>query len=416
MTRSIRQDDFGAEVAISTVRASWFRRRLGSTSPAVIMLLAGILVALVVLILVLMTQKKAPGPVPGGIDRGTHDTGKGPPVRAGQTITRGELNTPPQSPRPVGDSGRIREMLLVGKTYRVVLKAGFDARVEDKAWGLKQVVNLAYATEMAIDRTIESNDGKQIVELRHFVTSRNVKLLYDVESVTVDLGLPGVLVLGALESILPGTTEVVLSVKPIAESLLGYGAHAVGQSKATKAVAHVDTLSGKKVRITYVDGVGVESTQPEGCELTTEERDFVFATATLSDCYLLPDIKCRPGTSWTVDGAQLVGFLDPSLRGAPSGEITIARDDDVQENGKQYATLQIKGGFVEVNASDDTTHRIGTFEPRGSLRYSISDGFVDRAKLTGRLVFEEVSRNHILFETSFRSRPTIKIEYTCAIR
>ena len=56
------------------------------------------------------------------------------------------------------------------------------------------------------------------------------------------------------------------------------------------------------------------------------------------------------------------------------------------------------------------------FEPRGTLRYCITDGLVTRANLTGRFGIEEVLTDHILFETSFRSRPTLKIDYSCSIR
>ncbi len=387
------------------------RGRRGGTNPVVV-LLAGILAALVVLIGVMATQKgcESPGP-PGSPPERT-----GPVVAEGQTVRRSELINPPPSPKPVGDPERIKETLRAGKTYHVVLKAGLDSRVEDKAWGVKEVVTLAYAAEMAIDRTVEVNDGKRVVELRHFVTSRNVKLLCDVEGVSIELGAPGVLLLGALEYVQPGTTAAVATAKPIAEALLGYGGQAVARSNATRAVAHVDSLSGKKVRITFVDGVGVESVEPVGCTLTAEERDFVFGTATLSDCYILPDVKVAPGKTWAVDGSQFAGFLDPSLRGRPSGQVVIAREADTREGGPPHATLAIREGTVTVDSSDARNRRVGSFTPEGRLLYSLDEGFVDRAALTGRFSVMEVSTDHILFETSFKSNPTLKIDYACTIR
>jgi hypothetical protein len=388
--------------------------RRGRTSPIVILLLSGILVAFVVLIVVLLTQRDG-----GGGDK--EDRGKTEPrptsvVAEGQKVERTELPKPPKSPQPISDPNRIKETLKQGKTYAVVLKAGLDARVEDKAWGFKEVVSLAYAAEMAIDRTIESNDGKRIVELRHFVTSRNTKILCNVEQVTIDLGGPGNLLLGALDYLVPGTTETLAVATPIAEAILGTGAQQTAQSEATKAVAHVDTLSGKKVRITYADGVGVEAIEPVGCTLSAEERDFVFNNALLSDCYILPDVKLRPGATWAVDGSQLGGFLDPSLRGATTGEVIIARAEDDLEGGKQYATLQVQSGTVSVDRSDAATRRVGSFTPRGTLRFCITDGYVDRSTLVGRFDIEEVSQDHILFETRFESRPTLKVEYACTLR
>jgi hypothetical protein len=234
--------------------------------------------------------------------------------------------------------------------------------------------------------------------------------------VTISLGTPGTLLLGALDYLSPGTSETLLTVKPVAEAILSYGADKAARSTAAKAVAHVDSLSGKRVRITYVDGVGVESIEPAGCTLSAQERDFVFNTAILSDYYILPDVKLKPGASWAVDGSQMGGFIDPSLRGATSGEVTIVRGEDSQEGGKQYAILQIQNGSLTIDSSDASNRRLAVFTPRGTLRYCITDGFVDRANMTGRFNVEEVSTDHILFETSFRSRPTLKIEYSCSIR
>jgi len=385
--------------------------RHGGTNPVAV-LLAGILVALVVLIVVLVTQRGGGDSGPSGPAREHSE----PIIADGQTVRRSDLSHPPPSPKPVGDPDRIKETLRPEKTYHVVLKAGFDARVEDKAWWRKEVVSLAYAAEMVIDRTIEVNDGRRIVELRHFVASRNVKLLCNVEDVSIDLGTPGVLLLGALEYLQPGATAMVATAKPIAETLLGYGAEAVARSEATKAVAHVDTLSGKKVRIVYVDDIGVESIVPVGCTFTAEERDFVFGTAILSDCHILPDVKIGPGTTWTVDGSELAGLLDPSLRGRSSGQVVLAREADIREGDSPHATLLIREGTVTVDSSDASTRRIGSFTPVGSLKYDLDKGFVDRAILTGRFTVEEVSTDHILFETRFKSTPTLKIDYACAIR
>jgi hypothetical protein len=385
--------------------------RRGQTSLVVVMLLAGILLAITVLIGVLLTQRGGSGPETSGV-AGSPATST---VADGQVVPRREVADPPKSPEPIQDTGRIKETLQTGKTYRVVLKMGLNAKAEDKAWALKEVINLAYVAEMQIDRTIESNDGKRVVELRHFVTSRNVKLLCKVEEVTIDLGLPGTLLLGALDYIRPGTAATVVAAQPIVDAFLRSVAQQPAESEATKAVAHVDTLSGKTVRITYGDGVGVESVQPVGCTLSPDERDFLFATAVLSDCYIW-DLKAAPGERWTVDGAQFSGFIDPSLRGQTTGEIHLVRDADSQMAGRPVATLRIEGGTLMLDRSDVSTRRIGSFAPEGSLWFNQADKIVERAQLTGRFVVEEVSTDHILFETSFRTRPVLNIEYACSIR
>ncbi len=374
--------------------------RRGGASPVVILLLSGILVALLALIAITLTQK----------EEGREGADASPKPGAHNA------SAPAPRPEPIGDPGRIREMLQVGKTYRIVVKAKLKARVEDKAWGAKKVVSLAYAAEMAVDRTIESNDGRKVIERRHFTAARNVKLLCDLEDFSIELGPPGVLALGALEYIQPGSGAAVAVAKPLVEAVLGREAGRVADREATKAVASVNGLSGKTVRITYVDGLGVESVEPVDCTLTTDEDDFLKRVAVLSDGYILPDRRSKPGDTWPVDGAQLAGFLDPTLQGIPEGEVVVRRDEDYREADKQYTGLQIEGGTVEVNASDASTRRIGTFTPRGTLKYSITDGFVEEARLNGRINFERVSRDHILFETSFRTRPTLEVSYSCSVR
>jgi len=269
---------------------------------------------------------------------------------------------------------------------------------------------------MEVDRSIESNDGRRVVELRHFVTCRSVKLLCDVEGVAIEMGRPGQLVLGVLESIRPGTRAVVELAEPVAEGLIARGSRPAARAKATRAVAHVDTLSGKRVRITYVDGVGVEAIAPVGCTLSAEERDFIFGTAILSDCYILPDTGAKVGESWPVDGRQLAGLLDPSLRGRASGRVVVAREADAGGGEDRHATLAIREGTIAIDSSDATTRRIGSFTPEGRLRYSLAGGYVDRAELAGRFDLEEVSTDHLLFETSFKSRPTLRVDSTCTIR
>jgi len=278
--------------------------RRGGTSPAVLLLLAGILVALVVLIGVLVTQRGKGGPGPGSPGRA--DTGATPVVADGQQVRRSELPAPPKSPEPIADPDRIRETLRAGETYQVVIKAGLDARATDRAWWRKEVIHVAYLAEMALDRTIEANDGKRVVELRRFVAARNVKLLCTVEDAAIDLGAPGALLLGALAYLRPDAGAAVVAAKPIADAILRIGAQEAARDQATRAVAHVDSLAGKAVRITYVDRVGVEVIEPVGCVLTAQERDFVAGTAVLSDCYLW-GLKKAVGQRWAVDGS---GFHD----------------------------------------------------------------------------------------------------------
>jgi hypothetical protein len=379
------------------------RTRTGQASPVIVGLLAGILLALGVLIGVLVTQ---------GSGRG--DGQNAPRVEGGES-RRSVQAVPPKPPRPIDDPDRIRETLRPGRTYSIVVKAAIDARAEDKPWWRREVIHLAYVAEMQVDRTIESNDGKRIVELRHFVAARNAKLLCDVEEAAIDLGAPGALVLGALSYLKPEAGMVLAVTKPIADSVLRYASQEKARVEAARTFARVDSLSGKKVRIVSVDGVGVESMEPVDCSLNADEEAFLKQTAVLSDCSIW-DLKKKPGERWKVDGAQLSGLIDPSLRGITEGEIGLVRNADDGPADHRVALLRIEEGTLTIDRSDQSRRRIGRFSPEGSLRFSQTNKIVESARLTGRFEVDEVSADHILFETRFQSRPTLKIDDSCTVR
>jgi len=337
-------------------------------------------------------------------------------VQSDVTVTRKELPVPPAPPpKPVAKPQRIKETVQAGKTYRIVIKEGVQSRVEDGDWGLKVVVNITYSGEHEILRKIESNDGHRIVELRTFVASRNVKVLSTVEQAQLDLGTSGTLSLVALEFLAPGTLETVAVSKPIFDSLFKEGAQQLANDNSAKVKAAVDSLSGKQVRIVYVDGVGVESLTQVGCTLTEDERDFIFTTSVLSDCYIMPEIDKKPGESWTVPGSEFAILFDPSWRGHPVGNIVLKRDKDQDISGQPHAVMKVDSGVVSINATDASKRRMGTFTPKGQMTYSLTNNHVDSAKLQGSLTVEELSRDHLLFPAKFKATPSITIDYFCEI-
>lgn len=406
--------------------------RAGQTNPVIIVLLTLILAAILVLIGVLIWGgdgggggRGGNGNVSGGISGGTptpQPTPRPAPkpkpvaVQSDVTVTREAQPIPPAAPpKPVAKPQRIKETLQAGKTYRIVIKEGLQSRVEDSDWGVKAVVNVTYAGEHEILRKIESNDGHRIVELRQFVASRNIKVLSEVEQAKLDLGVRGSLVLVALEYLVPGTLEAVAVAKPVFDQIFKDGAQALLNDESAKLMAAADSLTGKQIRIVYVDGTGVESLTPVGCTLTEDERDFIFDTAVLSDCYIMPEIDKKPGESWTVAGSQFAFLFDPSWRGRPVGDIVLKRDKDQNMAGHTHAILKVDRGVVTVNATDQSTKRMGTFTPTGQMHYSLVNNHVDGAMLKGMLTVEELSQDHLLFPAVFKATPSLTIDYFCEI-
>lgn len=373
--------------------------RAGRARPVTLSLLGAIFLALVVIIVLLVRR-------PAGETSASSNNAGG-----GNAASRHE------PPKPIENPGRIKQALQPGRKYEVVAKGGFDSRIEDKDWGVKGVSHVVFEYEVKSLRTIESNDGKTIVETRRYDAIRSAKLLTKVESVTFDLGLPGTLLLEGLVLANPEAGLTIIAAKQFAEKTLRDGAQAVADDASAKAFGKVDSLEGKEVRITYVDGKGVTAVEPlNGSALSPEERSFIETSAVLADCYLLPELNSKPGDAWKVDGRQITDFIDPTLRAVPRGAIFIERQADENRAGKHFAVLGVKSGSVELDATDATQARYGSLQPRGTLRFNLSDNYVAEGELRARASYERVSKDHLLFEARFRSDPEIKISYSCKMQ
>jgi hypothetical protein len=177
----------------------------------------------------------------------------------------------------------------------------------------------------------------------------------------------------------------------------------------------VDHLSGKKVRLTFVDGKGVTKVETIKGEMTAAERDFHFASSLLSDSLIIPDIDIKIGNRWYVEGSNFANLVDPSLLARTSGEVTLERGPDHIIQNKTCRHLTVASGRILFEDSDAKTGQIGYFEPHGSLFFSPSDQIIIQARLQGRAKLEKFSTNHLLFETRMRRLPEMDVLYTCRV-
>jgi hypothetical protein len=99
---------------------------------------------------------------------------------------------------------------------------------------------------------------------------------------------------------------------------------------SAKMFARVDKLQGKRIRITYRDGVDVLRLEPIHGEMTAEERDFHFAGVLLSDALIIPNVDIPRDIRWTVDAGWLSRCQGPSIRpGRPGPGVASGRDSSV---------------------------------------------------------------------------------------
>jgi hypothetical protein len=371
------------------------------------------------------------GPVTTGATGPGTDTTQGSPaaVKPGEEAQRAQVPNPPPPPKPVANPDRIRQNLRPGKTYVTRVKGALNVRGTDKDWGVEQVVTINYAFEASIDREIESNDGTTVVELRHFRDVRSLKLESRLEDLRIDLGPAGDALLAGIGLFAP---EAAPTAGAIIQALDGASLKAVlgglrlsgispeelaGLNKSAKAFAALDGLSGKKVRLTYVDGKGVVKLEPVKGDLTANERDFLLASVLVSDSLIVPDADIKIGNRWSVDGSNFGNMVDPGLLARTSGEVVLERERDHIVQGKATRHIKVADGRVLFDDSDPKVGKVGHFDPAGSsLYFSPEDQVIIQARLKGKAELTRFSRDHLLFEARMRRQPDLEIAYTCEVR
>ncbi len=260
----------------------------------------------------------------------------------------GKLSTPPKA---VGDKVRVRQTLKPGKTYQTLTHGTLHSRGYDSAWGLKSTVSINHAFEAAIDRDILSNDGENIVERRHFRTVRSVKIDVDLEDVRIDLKSLSGPILSIAESIWPDESGVVrmfdkVSLKPLLEVLRKLGIRPEKltghDAQVVKVFTQFDSLQGKSVEIEYRDGKGVKQpVVPLVGDILPSERFLHVHSVLLSDALIFPDPEIDVGKTWTVEGRDFSNLIDPGLRAAVEGELTLRREENLPPNMGGHAVLKV---------------------------------------------------------------------------
>jgi hypothetical protein len=376
-----------------------------------IALMVSILVAVLALIAVVVSSGPGVPPIPDPDKDKTTDRDHRP------TPPHGERPKPPE--KPINDPALIRQSAQEGKTYDIILKLGAEGEGTAEDWGVRQACGIVFYSEAHIVRTIEKNDGKRIVELRRIASCKQTKLHAKVKNVRINMGLPGVLLLGAIEETIPGTTSAVEFLQPFVEKLLASASQSGIDEKVANLQKRVDSLSGKTVRIEYVDGVGVTDLTPVGCDLDESERDFLMRTALLSDCYLFPDHAVKVGDHWPVKASQLAGYFDPSLRACPAGDITILRASDSRtKDNRITANLQMPPSTIVLDNSTPQRASVGRFTTTedSTIHFDLDNSYVTDAELKGTIYLSDESKDHFYFKESFSFEPTVTIQYWCGMK
>ncbi|HEV8066205.1 MAG TPA: hypothetical protein VGP76_00615 [Planctomycetaceae bacterium] len=322
----------------------------------------------------------------------------------------------PKTSNPVADVDRIKLALKVGKSYDNVVQFDVEGTTTSEKWGTEVEAGFNYLAELHMIREILENDGRRIVERRRILSCKQVRLVSKVKEVSIRIGTPGMLVLGQLERFLPGTIQTVGEVKPYVEQIIEKKVQSDLNDENTTLQTKLDSLSGKIVRLTYVNGKGITDLVCESGDLDSDQDAYLRYSAILSDCYILPDLNLPLGSHWDVPANQFVGYFDPSLRVVPHGEITLIRGADTILDGKPMANLRLPRSTIEFDDSTTQRSSVGRFTGEGTVQFDLGDNYVREGHLEGTLERRSESKNHWIYQEAFRSSPSVKVQYSCTMK
>jgi hypothetical protein len=369
---------------------------------------------------------------------------------AGFTLLRGTLGRAAELPAPsahalfrdesqdgspppaVNRPARIRQTLVPGTVYEVLAKGTIKVDAEDQSFvpllQLSGNLTINYGFQARIERHIVYNDGKQIVEDRYFHDVRAIKVGTNVRDVQLQPGPAGQLLLD-LVPLAPVGQQVQAGLTLLKKFL----PHALGflaalESRTPRggragAILALNGLSGKAVRLHYVDGQGVTRLEPLEGTITPAERAYHMSSMVLSDCLLFPDEKVSVGDTYDVPGESLGDLMDPFLLAHVGGSLEIGRVSDqlivwpkLQLPARRHVVAEVRKGQLEFRTGSGLTEQgIGTFSPTGKIYFDAEKKLIVAALLRATGELRSSPSGHLLHGAHHFYKPTLELTYSCKV-
>ena len=166
----------------------------------------------------------------------------------------------------------------------------------------------------------------------------------------------------------------------------------------SRAYFAVDPLQGSRVRIVFRDGVGVESVQPLGSDLSASEEVYLFAAGLVAE----PAILDVDGIA---DSAFSAGWLTPPLRRLPVGPMHV-------EKGGTGNLLAVRIGPTNASVVPAFKYHM-RFAPVGIAHFDPQRRIVLEASVRGEVDIGAPIGSQMLFESGFISPSVLTVDYRC---
>jgi hypothetical protein len=328
------------------------------------------------------------------------------PVIDRQDIRRWYGEDFPKTPF-VNSAEHLKRALPPGAMHEILLKGSVLARLPKRENG--PATCIAYVFEMRFFRIIESNDGQRVVEVRFIDRIRRAKIVTLQQGLAIDLGRPADPILGGIRFPTEEFGMTVAPVEEVARAILADGAEEVIAESSSRAFIEEDYLSGRWVRLTFVDGTGVEAVEPIDWQLSYDETAFLFAQPLMAAKMFLPNRNRRQPR--VVEINQLAGFFEPGLGLGAADELFLVRHaGDRTTPLREYEMLRSANVF-DGRAGDAVPGRCF-----GKLRYNPKTRLLESAELLWPMNEVIRMRNKLLFEYGFQPSPELHLSYHCRVQ
>jgi len=320
----------------------------------------------------------------------------------------------PRSPKAAADPQRVKSVLPAGKTYEVSANGGFVACLREKGFGPNRRLHVAYVFEMRYLRSIESNNGRRIVERRCFQEVRMAKIVSPVADMRLRLDDPDRPVLDGLRFPGPASGIVVAPVHSVASAMLSHGVDSAAADPCSRAFLEHDALSGRTARLTFVDGQGVVSVEPIGWTLTSSAARFLLSQPVLHKT-LIPSQDSGEDAVCTIDLGHLASFLDPSLAPCCETDVLVELAGTRHAHYDRYSLSQVWDDDSDTHVDNDDDQHCVASTPLGALQYDRNDGIVTAAIVNWPLSDLDLRRDRLLYErwNQFQDAPVLSVRYQC---
>lgn len=334
-----------------------------------------------------------------------------PPTPQISANKRIEVPSPQEAERPaLINEEQLLNAYPQGRSVRGVSNVLITGQGSNRDWGLQGHCSFRYLAKVAVEATVEANDGRELTFLVHYpevsqslVVSRKSLELADFEMPVLSM------VFGNYERLLKhipiyliirDTISLAQIVDPRLKRTLTWlvDQHNLQPGDEFELQAKLAKLSGRSFRISYRAGLGVTWIEDKDSGLFTQDEliRIAYSSSLLMDQYLVPTADKQVGDEWTVRVQDVASLLSLDGMARTSGTLHLRREESPEN--RQLWSLGVRGGDVDVEFAADGIEQEGHADIRsGFIHYAIDRQVVRDAKLTLEATTLWRTTDHLLF-------------------